>query len=180
MTRPKVRWAVLLAALLAAKPLGAQTLPGVVPGDTVRVIGVDPQVRGVFVAVRDDSVFVRNYSHTVGVPLERIERVDVRRKRPILEGIARGVAIGAPAGLATGYVFGRASEGGRDSCADDCGLITSIMSVAGLVAGTGLGLIFGAAVPGKRWEQVSMRPAVTAAAGPAVGGGVALGINVKL
>jgi len=180
MTRSNVRQAVLLAALLAAKPLGAQTLAGVVPGDTVRVLGADPQVRGVFVAVRDDSVFVRNYSHTVGVPVSRIERIDVRRKRSILEGIARGVAIGAPAGLVTGYVFGRVSEGGPDGCADDCGLVTNIMSAAGLVAGAGLGFIFGAAVPGKRWDQVSMRPAVTAAAGPALGGGVALGVNVKL
>jgi hypothetical protein len=135
-------------------------------------------VRGVFVAIRDDSVFVRNYSHTVGVPVSRIERIDVRRKRSILEGIGRGVAIGAPLGLVTGYAFGRAAEGGPHGCGDDCGLVSTIMAATGLAAGTGLGFIFGAAMPGKRWEQVSARPAV--AAGLARGAGLALSLSLPV
>jgi hypothetical protein len=176
-----LRYAVLAAGLLAARPLAAQALAGAAMGDTVRVFssGVEQPQRGVLTAVRNDSVFVRRYGTTFGFATSQIERIDVLRKRSVLAGNVRGVGYGAPNGLVTRNVFGRAMEGGPDDCGDDCGLISAMLSVTGLAAGAGLGFIFGAAMPGKRWDQVSAaHPSVAAV--PARDGGVALGVTMKL
>ena len=175
MTRPMVRCALLTAVVLIVRPLGAQALVGVTTSDTVRVVGHGAvrELRGVFVAIRDDSVFVRRYSATFGYPVSRVDRIDVLRRRSVLAGIGRGVAIGAPVGLASGFLLGSALAGPREDFP-----IPVMLGAAGLAAGTGLGVIFGGAIPGKRWEQVSMRPSM--AVGPARGGGVALGLNLRL
>jgi len=173
MTGAMVRCALLTAVVLAARPLGAQALVGVTSSDTVRVVGhgAERELRGVFVAIRDDSVIVRRYSTTFGYPVSQVDRIDVLRRRSVLAGTGRGVAVGAPIGLASGFLLGSALAGPREDYP-----IPAMLGAAGLAAGTGLGVIFGAAMPGRRWEQVSMRPSV--AVGPARGGGVALGLSL--
>jgi hypothetical protein len=171
--------ALAAGALAVPGRLAAQTSVSSVIGDTVRVTAraVDQGIRGVLVAVRDDSLYVRRYGRTIAVPLSQVEWVEVRRRRSVLGGLLRGVLIGAPVGLASGYLAGELTEGSADDCADDCGLIPVIYGAAGLATGTFFGGLLGATSPGGRWEHVSMRPSVAIA--PARGG-VALSITAEM
>ena len=179
MTRSIVRAALVAAALLLPGRMLAQApLAGVI-GDTVRVRApaIGAGIRGVLVAVRNDTLFVRRYGVTLPVPLSQVEWVDVRRKRSLLGGLARGVAYGAPIGLASGYLLGAAAESGDGYCGDDCGLLPVVGAATGFAAGTFLGAIIGLGAPGGRWVPVSARPSIAVA--PARGG-VALSLNAKL
>jgi hypothetical protein len=111
----------------------------------------------------------------VAVPLSQVEWMDVRRRRGWLAGLARGVLIGAPAGLGSGYALGSIAEGDASDCADDCGLLPVVGAAAGLAWGTLLGALIGASAPGDRW--VRSAPAMHADAGA---GGVALSMRFKL
>lgn len=178
MKRSIVRLALVGVALLAPGRAAAQ-LAGLQIGDTVRVVApsVGRGIRGALAAVRNDTMYLRLYGRTTAVPMSQVESIEVRRKRSVLAGLGRGVAFGAPIGLASGYVFGRALEGGPDTCADDCGLVSSILAVGGLGAGTVFGALFGATMPGSRWDPVYRNASV--GIGPAPAGGVALSLNLK-
>lgn len=176
---PSIRAAsiAIVAVLAAAAParLAAQGRAPV-PGDTVRIVAAAlpvGSVQGELVAERGDTLFVRRYGATIAVPLARVERIDLRRRRSWLVGLARGVAIGAPTGLASGYLIGSAMEGGGDDCADDCGLLPVIYGATGFVGGALLGALIGGSAPGGRWVRAAPR------SGPS-GGGVALSVGMKI
>lgn len=171
--------ALVAVALAVPGRMAAQASVTSVIGDSVRVTApsVEPGIRGVLVAVRDDSLFVRRHGRTIAVPLSQVEWVEVRRRRSALGGLLRGVLIGAPVGLATGYLTGELAEGNLQDCADDCGLLPVIYGAAGLVTGTVLGGVIGVTTPGGRWRHVATRPSV--AITPARGG-VALSLRAEL
>ena len=171
--------ALLLAALAIPGRMAAQASVSSMIGDTVRVTApaAGEGIRGVLVAVRDDTMFVRRYGLVVPVPLSQVERVDVRRRRPRGDGLLRGVLYGAPIGLGSGALLGWLAEEMDGSCGDWCGLLPAAGGVVGLVTGTVLGGVTGVAAPGRRWERVDSRPVVAIAP---VRGGVALSITAKL
>lgn len=161
----------VLAACIAG-PLAAQGHPEARVGDEVRVSTSGAgTVRGELVLVRSDSLYVRpGASRSVAVPLAAVQEIEVRHRRSWVTGVAFGVAIGAPAGVASGYLLGRWAEKGPQGCGDDCGLLPVMGAAGGLVAGTVLGAIIGGSSPGGRWVPAS-RPG---------GGGVALSLGIKL
>lgn len=172
--------ALLATALAMPGSTAAQTSVASVIGDTVRVTApaAGERIRGVLVAVRDDSLFVRRYGRTLAVPLARVERVDVKRRRSHVAGLFRGVLYGAPIGLASGYLAGTLEEkSDDDGCGDDCGLLPVVYGAAGFVTGTFFGGLIGVAAPGGRWQRVSSRPVMAVA--PARGG-VALSLTKRL
>jgi len=181
MTRSVVRYAVVAAAwagvMLAPRQTMAQAVA--VVGDTVRVIAptLGPGIRGELAAVRGDTLFVRRYGATLAVPMSRVERVDVRRRRSVSDRLVRGVAYRAALGLAAGFALGTAAQSGNSDCADDCNQAATLGAASGLGMGIVLGGIIALTSPMSRWEHVYPGPRV--AAGSA-GHGVALSLNVKL
>jgi hypothetical protein len=160
MTRSIVRFGLVLAALLAPGRMAAQTPGGAVVGDTVRIGAptLGPGIRGELVAVRGDTLFVDRHGATLAVPMSRVERVDVRRRRSVLGSVAHGVSWGAPLGFAAGFLLGVAAEGGGDpDCADDCHQLPVVGAASGLAMGIVLGGVIGAAAPSGRWVQVYSR-----------------------
>jgi hypothetical protein len=160
MTRSIVRFGVVMATLLAPGRIAAQAPGGAVAGDTVRIGAptLGPAIRGELVAVRGDTLFVDRHGATLAVPMSRVERVDVRRRRSMLGSVARGVSWGAPLGFAAGFLLGAAAEGGGDpDCADDCHQLPVVGAASGLGMGIVLGGIIGAASPSGRWVQVYSR-----------------------
>ena len=159
----------MAAVLLVPRRMVAQA--AAVVGDTVRIEApaLGPGIRGELAAVRGDTMFVRRYGITLAVPISQVERVDVRRRRSAMGRAARGVAFGAPLGLAAGLLLGIAAHGGGNpDCADDCNLLPVVGAASGLAMGTALGAIIGVSSPMGRWERVFPRR------------GVALSLNVKL
>jgi len=175
-----MRCALLMAAMLAARPLGAQGLQGVSEGEPVRVATLDagPRLYGVFVRVRNDTLYVRRDGETVGVPTSQVRGIEVRRERTALEGMGHGMTIGAPIGLLAGYGLALGLEGGGWDCIDRCGENRILTAALGAAVGAGVGMLFGAELPGTRWERITPRPNV--AVRPVPGGGVALGLDLKL
>jgi len=172
MRRTMARCLLAAAAMLPAPVrMAAQAPAGVTVGDSVRVAApaLGPGIRGELVATRGDTLLVRRYAATLAVPMSQVERVDVRRRRSALRGLGRGVAYGAPLGLAAGFLLGVAVHGGGNpDCADDCDQALTVGAASGLAMGTVLGAIIGASSPGSRWERRYSRP------------GVALALSVKL
>ncbi|HKP74640.1 MAG TPA: hypothetical protein VJT67_03820 [Longimicrobiaceae bacterium] len=175
-----IRCALLAAAVLAARPLGAQGLEGASAGEPVRVEmhGAPTRLSGVLLRVSDDSLYVRQDGATMAVPLSQVRSIEVRRPRSAGEGVGRGITIGVPIGLLAGYAVALGFEGGAWDCMQSCGGNRITVAAVGGAIGLGVGMLFGAEMPGSRWEPVSARPGV--AAGPAPGGGVALRLNLKL
>jgi hypothetical protein len=180
-----VRLAIVVAAagvLLVPGRVAAQAPAGVVIGDTVRIgaPALGPGIRGELVAVRGDTLFVRRFGATLAVPMAQVERIEVRRRRSLLNALGLGVAYGAPLGLASGFLVATSIHGGGNpDCADDCNLLPVAGAATGLAVGTVLGGLIGISSPLGRWVRVSPRPSV--AVGPGAGGrGVALSLDVKL
>ena len=166
MTRSIVRYAmgaVAGAMLLTPGRVAAQAPDGVAVGDTLRIEApaLGPGIRGELVAMRGDTLYVRRYGTTLHVPMAQVERVDVRRRRSAMGSAARGVAFGAPLGLAAGLLLGIAAHGGGNpDCADDCNLLPAIGAASGLAMGTVLGAVIGISSPMGRWEHVYPRQRV--------------------
>ena len=181
MKRTIVGTALTAAVLAMPGRMAAQASVSSVIGDTVRVTapaaGEGEGIRGVLVAVRDDSLFVRRYGRTISVPLSQVEWVEVRRRRSAPARLLRGVLYGAPSGLGAGSLAGALAEPSDEDCADDCGLLRVVGGAVGLASGTVLGGLIGVTTPGGRWEHVSTRPSVAIAP---TRGGVALSVTAKL
>jgi hypothetical protein len=153
--------ALLLA--LGPAPLAAQRRIAEI-GDRVRVSWTSPPgatLQGELTSLRGDTLLVRRglAVRAVPVPLSQVQRIEVRLPRSRLEGMGRGVVIGAPIGLAGGYLLGASAEAGVDECADDCGLLKTVGAAAGLVAGSVLGALIGVTTPGGRWVEAERPPA---------------------
>jgi hypothetical protein len=172
--------AAMAGAALAGVPLAAQEAAAPAVHDRVRLhapAAAPGTLRGEVVAARGDTLFVlpERGMVPVAVPLSEIERMDVRRRRSWLAGLAYGVLVGAPAGLGGGYMLGSIAEGDPTDCADDCGLLPVVGAATGLVGGTLLGALIGGVAPGGRWVRTS--PRVHAAVGT---GAVALSMSIEL
>jgi hypothetical protein len=160
--------AITVVLVLGSERLAAQQrMPAV--GDWVRVSWTTPPgvtLQGDLTALHGDTLFVRGdlAARAVPVPLAQVERIEVRQPRPRLQGMGRGALIGAPIGLAGGYLLGASAEPGADDCADDCGLLKTVAAAAGLLSGTVLGGLIGATTPGGRWVEAERpRPQVAVA-----------------
>ena len=171
-TAPRILAAAAVAAC-AAGPLAAQEPPEARVGDQVRVAaGTMPRlVRGQLVMVGGDSLYVRpGREPRVAVPLAEVDWIEVRHRRSWVGGVLLGVAVGAPAGAASGYLLGTLRERGLNGCGDDCGFLPALGAAGGLLGGTVLGAIVGGISPGGRWKPAA-RPA---------GSGVALSVETRL
>ena len=158
------------AMWLAPGRMAAQELAGAAVGDSVRIEApaLGPGIRGELVAMHGDTLYVRRYGAMLAVPMARVERVDVRRRLSPVAALGRGVAYGAPMGLAAGFLVGTTAHGGGNpDCADDCNQLPTVGAAAGLAVGTVLGALIGVSSPMGRWVRVSPR------------GGVALSLGVK-
>ena len=171
---------IAAAAGLAGTPLAAQQSSPPAVGETVRLLAPSPgpgSIRGLVMAVRGDTLFVRpdDGAATLAVPAEQIAWIDVRRPNSFGFGLMRGVLVGAPVGTGTGVLFGILAEAGKKNC-PDCGLTAIYTGVLGLLSGTVIGGVVGAASPGKYWEHTAA-PIVEAAPSP---GGVAVSMRIRL
>ena len=165
--------AAAVLAACAAGPLAAQERRVARVGDQVRVTSgaVPGTVRGELVLVANDSLYVRpDWFHTVGVPLAEVDWIEVQHRRSWVDGVLHGVIIGAPVGVAGGYLLAAVGEIGPDRCNDDCGILPVVGAVNGLLIGTVVGALVGGVAPGGRWKPAA-RPG---------SGGVALSLGVKL
>ncbi|MFL5538292.1 MAG: hypothetical protein ACJ8J0_04840 [Longimicrobiaceae bacterium] len=163
--------AAAAVAACAAAPAAAQERPVARVGDRVQVSSpaLPGIVRGELVMVRNDSLYVvPEASRAVAVPLARVDWIVVRRRRPVLEGMALGAGIGAPIGAGSGFLLGALAESG--GCGDECGLAPTILGAGGALAGAVLGALVGGAAPGGRWVR-AVHPGA---------GGVALSLGTRL
>lgn len=120
----------------------------------------DVAVSGTFVNLSADSLAFRSTltNDIRTVPIERLTSFDRRSSRTAGEGAVRGLKWGAPIGGVFGLAAGVA-------CADqdewwayyDCSAGEVVLvSVVMAGIGGGIGALIGAALPGERWEPVSL------------------------
>jgi hypothetical protein len=121
----------------------------------------DAAVSGTFVNLSADSLAYRSAltNEITAVPIDRLTSFDRRRSRTSGEGAVRGLKWGAPIGGVFGLAAGVA-------CADqdewwayyDCSAGEVVLvSVVMAGIGGGIGALIGAALPGERWEPVSLQ-----------------------
>ena len=153
----------LAANRLPAQPAVAGTSPALRPGDTVSVVFTSrwrsEWWEGALERADGDSLVLRLCGRRgrcmpAAVPATAITRLDVQRGRGVrparvLLGAVAGLATGALAGALVGY-----SEcGGEDYC-----FAPLLYGVAGAAAGIPVGMLVGAAMPGRRWVRVRGYP----------------------
>lgn len=151
----------VLAALLAPTSLLAQvTQPPVQEGDRVRVLA--DGARGVFTVIRVDvDTLTLESPSSVGprrLGVHSIRRLHVNRgPRSVGAGALRGAGMGLGVGAITGAIFGLASGDDEGSfiafSAEQKALVFGVTFGLG---GAALGGVLGAALPGERWERVSV------------------------
>jgi hypothetical protein len=121
----------------------------------------DSAISGTFVNLNADSLAYRSAltNEVKMVPIDRLTSFDRRRSRDAGEGAMRGLKWGAPIGGVFGLAAGVA-------CADqdewwayyDCSAGEVVLvSVVMAGIGGGIGALIGAALPGERWEPVSLQ-----------------------
>jgi hypothetical protein len=77
--------------------------------------------------------------------------------RPRGPSAGRGALWGVLIGGGLGFSLGQAVNAGYD-CHDDCGITDLLVTGFGLVGGTVVGALLGAAFPGERWERITLVP----------------------
>lgn len=173
------RPAVLVAALALA-PGAAELDAQAAAGDTVRI--TTGRAKGIYQlqAIRGDTVFVQEYDATRGIPLSRIDRIEVGTRRGPGRILASGLA-GALLGATVGAVLGGASGDDCDGTTTFCfgwsaqEKATAGAVILGAVGGIG-GLIMGARSPWS-WKRVGPDDlAIRAAPSPA---GLSLRVSFK-
>lgn len=150
------RPAVIIAALTLAS--GAAELDAqAVAGDTVRI--TTGRAKGIyeFRAIRGDTVVVREHDAAVGIPLSRIDRIEVGTRRGP-ERIVLGAILGVGIGAATGALVGRASGDDCDGTTTFClGMSADEKASFGAVALGAIGFIGGAIIGAQSpwsWKRV--------------------------
>jgi len=149
--------------------------------EQARVSDATP-VRGTFVGLGADSLeFRSSLTNEINrVPIDRLTRFDRRRSRNAGEGAVRGLKWGAPIGGAFGLAVGAACADADewwlyDGCSAGEVVLVSVV-MAGV--GGGIGALIGAALPGERWEPVSLQALRLGVASK--GGGVAWSVSFAL
>ncbi len=121
----------------------------------------DTAISGTFVNLSADSLAYRSAltNEVRTVPIDRLTSFDRRRSRDAGEGAVRGLKWGAPIGGVFGLAVGVACADQdewwvyNDCSAGEVALVSVVM--AGI--GGGVGALIGAALPGERWEPVSIQ-----------------------
>lgn len=147
----------LITACLAAFAPAALRAQDAKPGAEVRILApsaADSLLSGRVVAIDSTSLLLapRATAGSLEVPIAAIERLEVRRlgRRRTFNGGAIGVLVGA----AAGYVLTHAALRGSE-CEYVCGAVEAGGSVAGALAGLGVGAIIGSRFRDPdRWEWV--------------------------
>jgi hypothetical protein len=134
------------------------------PDEQARATSDATPVRGRFVGLSADSLEFRSSltSEINRVPIDRLTRFDMRRSRNAGEGAVRGLKWGAPIGGVFGLAVGAACAAQddewwgwhHDGCSAGEVVLVSVV-MAGV--GGGIGALIGAALPGERWEPVSLQ-----------------------
>lgn len=175
-----LRGPAVIVAALALAPGPAELDAQAAAGATVRItIG---QAKGIYQlqAIRGDTVFVQEYDATRGIPLSRIDRIEVGTRRGpgrIVAAALLGAGFGAAAGAALGLVSGDDCDGTRTFCfgwsAEEKATAGAV--ILGAVGGIG-GSIMAARSPWS-WKRVGPDDlAIRAAPSP---GGLSLRVSFK-
>lgn len=145
----------------------------------------DTAISGTFVNLTADSLAYRSAltNEIKAVPIDRLTSFDRRRSRNAGEGAVRGLKWGAPIGGVFGLAVGGACAAqddewwwrGWDGCSAGEVVLLSVV-MAGV--GGGIGALFGAALPGERWEPVSLQALRLGVASK--DGGVAWSVSLAL
>ena len=148
-------WLATTGSDLAAQ----ESLPA--PGADIRLL-VTPgrDVRGALVTWDADTIRLQapgsGFVHVV--PTRGIERVRVSQPRTRGRGALRGLLVGSIVGSLSIGLVALAAE---SSCSGFClgpGAAFGAGAIVGGAGGGGIGAAVGATMPGKRWEDVALRP----------------------
>jgi hypothetical protein len=150
MRASRIAGPVVVLLLLAVR-LPAQALPGVRPGETVRVETARDVYAGRMLSLAADTLRVETApGESVRLPFASVVRVEVRGTEPRARAVLRRALLGLGVGLAGGFLAGSWLEQELDLE----GARRALLFSAG-VTGLGMGAYSGATVrlPG-RWRQV--------------------------
>ena len=161
MTRLSTAMAAVLVAL-AWTPLAAQERAVPAVGDRVRIewrVVAPKPLRGERVEIRGDTLVVRRDDslQRLEVPFSEVGLIEVRRPRSPMQGLGHRLSLAVPIGVAGGFALGTIAEAG--GCADECGLVPTVLAVTGAALGTVVGTFVGLVAPGEKWVPVPYRPA---------------------
>lgn len=127
---------------------------------------------GVVVEAGADAILLETSEGMRAIPAEAVTAVEYGHQRSGWEGFQRGFTVGAVvfgfAGAALGAVCG-------DFCFDDALTGAIVMGSSAGFAGGLVGGLLKSAAPGVEWRDAPVR----ATAGPAPGGGAAVGLRVS-
>jgi len=150
--------AFLLLFSISASPAQAQGIPGISPGDRVRVTAPECDLKkkkGTFISFDDDLFSATLDDQDIGCPVGALTRLDVSvGERKWWKASMIGLGVGAGVGAITAVVFvSQASE--YDDMTAVAAIVFGMLSVgAGLVTGTIIGVIRGT----DNWKEVPLPP----------------------
>ena len=148
----------LLLFSFSASPSRAQGIPGIKPGDRVRVTSVEcfQGVKLRFTSFSGDTLWTTSNNLNTGCPASQITQLEVFRATSISKASGLGLLIGTAGGA---FIGGHSTAGDEGDCGDDCWL-TGAMVGGVLGAGSGLvaGIILGVTKSHGRWEEIPLPP----------------------
>jgi hypothetical protein len=165
-----------MIALGVVPPAFGQAQPAdstLYPGAKIRVAASarEPgRLTGILLRVDQDSLHLETRNGTFAIPRSGITRIDVSRGQK--SALGKGLKWGFLSGLAVGAVgfgilCGLVDGDGEDSyCYQDGTAVVLAASLGlGIVGGTGIGALIGAASHTERWERLSAPPSTSFYAG---------------
>jgi hypothetical protein len=179
---------VSAALLLGVSPLRAQDQFVPSPGDRIRVHRIgSPALTVSLVLITPDSIRYavdREQPEVQTIASQEVARLEVSRgRRPagqaFLRGAGLGLVLGGPlGGLLAGATYEPCQPRDVFSCIGDFGEGAQILGgvILGGLAGGAIGGLIGAAIPGERWEPVSLP--VQVAVSPAGAGTFTIALRI--
>ena len=155
-----VRQTVLVALAvflsLGSPPVeaAAQVAPPAV-GQQVRVHFGGQRIAYEFRGLRGDTLLLHGDDGALRVPLDLVNRIDVRTPIPRSRHLLRAFSVGAVSGGLLGFVVGAIAEG--DCQGAYCGLGPALAGGAGVWVGGAVGLVVGLNTKSHRWTPVQPR-----------------------